>query len=52
MLRNASENEKTITVLVQEKDELKEDVDGVFYKMQLIAQERDSLMQRLLLVSD
>lgn len=52
MLSHAQENEKTVVSLVQEKDELRDEVDGCVYKLQLVAQERDQLRQRLTLLQN
>jgi len=52
LLRNAAEDKQTVRSLVQDKDELREEVDSLIYKMQLIVNERDSLKQKLALASD
>lgn len=52
LLRNANEDKQTVTKIVQDRDELQHEFDGLCYKMQLILQERDKALQKIALLED
>ena len=52
MLLHAHEDAATVKTLVVERDELQHEFDGVIYKMQMLAKERNDLNQRIQLLQD
>ena len=40
-LSNYTEDKHSLTVLISEKDEMREEIESLMYKMQILSQERD-----------
>ena len=40
-LSNYTEDKNSLTVLISEKDEMREEIESLMYKMQILSQERD-----------